>query len=226
MDTLRNDLVYALRNVRKNPAYTIVTILTLALGIGANSAIFSVVNGVLLKPLPYPEPGRLLFITSQFPGLGFDQFWVSAPEFLEFRERQRSFEDVGAYRAGALNLGTADQPRRVNSAIVTSELMPVLGVQPICGRQFTRADTLPGAEDVAVLSAEIWQSAFGREESVIGRVIQIDGVPTGSSASCLRATTCTTRRCGVAAAHAGSGEPRKSWRALPLSRRPAEAWCD
>jgi predicted permease len=178
MDTLRHDLVHAFRSVRKNPAYTIVTILTLALGIGANTAIFSVVNGVLLKPLPYPEPARLLFITSQFPGLGFDQFWVSAPEFLEFRERQRSFEDVGAYRAGAVNLGTADQPRRVNSALVTSELMPVLGVQPIRGRQFTRADTLPGAEDVAVLSSEIWQSAFGREESVVGRVVQIDGVPT------------------------------------------------
>src|SRR4029450_9346540 len=178
MDTVRHDLVLAFRSIRKNPAYTIVTILTLALGIGANSAIFSVVNGVLLKQLPYPEPARLLFITSQFPGLGFDQFWVSAPEFLEFRERQRVFDDGGAYRAGAVNLGTADQPRRVNSAIVTSELMPVLGVQPLRARQFTRADTLPGAEDVAVLSAEIWQSAFGREESVVGRVIQIDGVPT------------------------------------------------
>ena len=77
-----------------------------------------------------------------------------------------------------MNLGTADQPRRVNSAIVTSELMPVLGVQPIRGRQFTRADTLPGAEDVAVLSSEVWQSAFGGEESVVGRVVQIDGVPT------------------------------------------------
>jgi predicted permease len=178
MHTLRHDLVHAFRSVRKNPAYTIVTILTLALGIGANTAIFSVVNGVLLKPLPYPEPARLLFITSQFPGLGFDQFWVSAPEFLEFRERQRSFEDVGAYRAGAVNLGTADQPRRVNSAIVTSELMPVLDVQPIRGRQFNRADTLPGAEDVAVLSSEIWQSAFGGDESVVGRVVPIDGVPT------------------------------------------------
>ena len=178
MDTLRHDLVHAFRSLRKSPAYAAVTILTLALGIGANSAIFSVINGVLLKPLPYPEPERLLFITSQFPTLGFDQFWVSAPEFVEFRERQRSFDDVGAFRAGAVNLGTSDQPRRVNSAIVTSELMPVLGVQPLRGRQFTRADTLPGAEDVAVLSADIWRSAFGGDESVVGRVVQIDGSPT------------------------------------------------
>ena len=178
MDTLRKDLLYAFRSLRKSPGYTAVTVLTLALGIGANTAIFSVINGVLLKPLPYPASERLLFITSQFPALGFDQFWISAPEFVEFRERTRSFQDVGAYRAGAVNLGTQDQPRRVNSAVITSELMPVLGVQPSRGRLFTRADTLPGAEDVGILSDEIWQSAFARDESVVGRVIPIDGVPT------------------------------------------------
>ena len=175
---MRHDLVYALRHLRKNPGYALVTILTLALGIGANTAIFSVVNGVILKPLPYPDPARLVFITTQFPNLGFNQFWVSAPEFVEFRERNQSFEDVGAYRSGAVNLGTQDQPRRVVSAVVTSELMPVLGVAPIRGRQFTRADTLPGAEDVGALSSEIWRSAFGGDESVVGRVIPIDGVPT------------------------------------------------
>src|SRR5918999_5114785 len=139
MDTLRYDLLQAFRTLRKSPGYAAITIATLALGIGANTAIFSVINGVLLKPLPYPAPDRLLFITSQFPGLGFDQFWVSAPEFVEFRERNRSFQDVGAYRAGAVNVGTEDQPRRVNSAVVTSELMPVLGVPALRGRQFTRA---------------------------------------------------------------------------------------
>ena len=178
MDRLKLDLLYAFRNLRKSPGYAIVTILTLALGIGANTAIFSVVNGVILKPLPFREPDRLVFITSQFPALGFDQFWVSAPEFLEFRERNQSFEDVGAYTAGAVNLGTQDQPRRVNSAIITSELMPVLGTQPIRGRIFNRPDTLPGAEDVGILSEEIWQGAFNRDETVVGRVIQVDGIPT------------------------------------------------
>jgi predicted permease len=178
MDRLRQDLLYALRNLRKSPGYAIVTILTLALGIGANTAIFSVVNGVILKPLPFPQPERLIFITSQFPALGFDQFWVSSPEFLEFRERNQSFKDVGGYTAGAVNLGTQDQPRRVNSAIITSELMPVLGTQPIRGRLFTREDTLPGAEDVGILSSEIWQTAFTGDESVVGRVIQVDGIPT------------------------------------------------
>jgi putative ABC transport system permease protein len=174
---MRQDLVYALRSLRKSPGYAAVTILTLALGIGANTAIFSVVNGVILKPLPYPAPQRLVFITSQFPNLGFDQFWVSAPEFVEFAESNRSFQQVGAYRAGAVNLGTPDQPRRVNSALVTSELMPVLGVAPIRGRQFRREDTLPEAEDVAVLSSELWRSAFASDESVVGRTVPIDGAP-------------------------------------------------
>jgi predicted permease len=175
---VKQDLVYALRSLWKSPGYTAVTVLTLALGIGANTAIFSVVNGVLLKPLPYPQPDRLIFITSQFPGLGFDQFWVSAPEFVEFAEHNRSFEQVGAYRAGAVNLGTPDQPRRMNSAVVTSELMPALGVAPFRGRQFTREDTLPGAEDVAVLSNELWRTAFGADESLIGRTVPIDGATT------------------------------------------------
>ena len=155
---MKHDVIHALRHLRQHPGYTLVTLLTLALGIGANTAIFSVVNGVLLKPLPYPDPSRLVFITSQFPALGFDQFWVSAPEFLEFRERNRSFEEVGAYRAGAVNLGTRDQPRRVNSALVTSEFLPVLGVPAVAGRHFTREDTPPGAEDVAVLPTEIWRT--------------------------------------------------------------------
>ena len=173
MDRLKHDVVYALRTLRKSPGYALVTILTLALGIGANTAIFSVVNGVILKPLGFPQPERLVFITSQFPTLGFEQFWVSAPEFIEFRDRNQAFQGVGAYTAGAVNLGSDAQPERVNSAIITSELMPVLGVQPIRGRMFTREDTLPGAEDVAVLSAEVWRTSFQANETVIGRVIQV-----------------------------------------------------
>ena len=114
---------YALRTLAKSPAYAAVTILTLALGIGANTAIFSVVNGVMLKPLPYPRPERLMFITSTFPGLGFDRFWISLPEWAEFNERNLSFQAVGAYRDGSVNLGTPDRPRRVNSMIVTPELL-------------------------------------------------------------------------------------------------------
>jgi predicted permease len=176
MDRLKQDLVYAFRNLRKSPGYAAVTVVTLALGIGANTAIFSVLNGVILRPLAYAQPERLLFITSQFPTLGFDKFWVSAPEFVEFRERNQSFSEVGAYRSGAVNLGTQDQPRRVNSAIVTSELMPVLGVPALRGRQFVRKDTLPGAPPVAILSYDLWRTAFAGDESIVGRSVAINGV--------------------------------------------------
>src|SRR6476646_2065139 len=142
---------YALRTLLKSPGYAAVTILTLALGIGANTAIFSVVNGVMLKPLPYPRSDRLMFITSTFPALGFDRFWVSLPEWAEFKERNKSFAAVGAYRDGSVNLGTPERPRRVNSMIVTPELLDVLGVAPIRGRLFTDADALPGAEDVGII---------------------------------------------------------------------------
>src|SRR5262249_24985499 len=125
----------------------------------------------------YPEPGRLMFITSQFPGLGFDQFWVSAPEFLEFNQRNRSFETVGAYSVRAANLGT-EVPSRPVTALVTHELMPALGVQPVRGRAFTREDTLPNAEDVAILSYELWQRAFGRDDGALNKVVEIDGVKT------------------------------------------------
>jgi predicted permease len=178
MQTLKHDLLYAFRTLAKSPAYAAVTILTLALGIGANTAIFSVVNGVMLKPLPYPQSERLMFITSTFPGLGFDRFWVSLPEWAEFKERNRSFSGVGAYREGSVNLGSPERPRRVNSVIATPELLDVLGVQPLRGRLFTQADSPVGAEDVGILAYSTWQSDFGGEDSVLGRVIPIDGTPT------------------------------------------------
>src|SRR5262245_6915818 len=127
------DLKYAVRSLRRQPAFTVITMLTLVLGIGANTAVFSVVRGVLLRPLPYPQPERLEYITSQFPGLGFNQFWISAPEFVEFRDNNKAFSSVGAYSIGAVNLESTP-PSRPVSALVTPELMPTLGVQPYRGR--------------------------------------------------------------------------------------------
>jgi predicted permease len=178
MQTLKHDIAYALRTLAKSPGYAAVTILTLALGIGANTAIFSVVNGVMLKPLGYAQPERLMFITSTFPGLGFDRFWVSVPEWVEFKERNRSFTGVGGYREGSLNLGTPERPRRVTSALVTANLLDVLGVAPLRGRLFNEPDAAVGAEDVAVIAYRTWQSDFGGAEDVLGRVVSVDGAPT------------------------------------------------
>ena len=122
MGTMLQDLRYGVRTLLKAPGFTLVAVIALALGIGANTAMFSIVNSVLLRPVPYPEPERLMLITSQFPTLGFDKFWISVPEYLEFVERNQSFDGVGGYREGSVNLGTEERPRRVNSAIVTPRL--------------------------------------------------------------------------------------------------------
>jgi putative ABC transport system permease protein len=177
MDSLLKDVGYALRGLRRNPAFALLAIVTLALGIGANTAIFSVVHGAVLKPLPYPEPQRLVFITSQFPALGFDEFWVSPPEFVEFRQNNKAFVSVGAYTVTAANLGV-DHPVRPVTAIVSDDLFPTLGVTPLRGRGFTHADTLPAAEGVAVLSYGLWQSAFGGTDAALGRLVEVDGAKT------------------------------------------------
>jgi putative ABC transport system permease protein len=175
MSGLLEDVRFAWRLLRKNPGFTAVAVLTLALGIGANTAIFSLIRGVLLKPLGYPEPGRLVFISSQFPGLGFEQFWISPPEFFELKERARSFSAVGAFRTGSVNLGAGTEPRRVRSAIVTSDLFTTLGVSPLLGRTFTPEETLPNAAPVVVLSHDTWQQAFAGNPAIVGQSIEVDG---------------------------------------------------
>ena len=168
------DLTYALRSLRRQPAFTFITVLTLVLGIGANTAVFSVINGVLLRPLGYPQPEQLEYITSQFPALGFNQFWVSTPEFVEFRDNNQSFSSVGAYSVGAVNLEVTP-PARPVSALVTPELMPTLGVPAYRGRWFTPEDSAPNAPPVVILSQEIWERMFGADESLVGKNIRLNG---------------------------------------------------
>jgi putative ABC transport system permease protein len=175
LDTLLKDIFYAVRSLRRQPGFAIVTILTLALGIGANTAVFSVVNGVLLRPLPYPQPERLEYITSQFPTLGFNQFWISLPEALELRDHNQAFSAVGAYAVGAANLGTATPTRPVRG-LVTPELMPTLGVPALHGRWFKTEDSVPNAPPVVILSWELWQAAFGGDATIVGKTVQVNNV--------------------------------------------------
>ena len=177
MPIFLSDLRHAARNLARTPGFTFVAILTLALGIGANAAIFSIVNGVVLRPLAYPQPERLVFISSQFPALGFDQFWVSAPEYLEFAERQKSFDVVGAYTTGQSNLTAPERPQRVERATVTSSLFHALGVGAARGRVLQAGDMVPGAAPVAVISHGLWTTSFGGDPALLGRPIEIDGTP-------------------------------------------------
>src|SRR5215475_8200128 len=153
MDGLMRDVRHAARNLLRSPGFAIVTI---ALGIGANTAIFSVVNAVILRPLGYPRPERLVYVSSQFPQMGFDQFWISPPEFLEFQERTKSFSAVGAFTTGQANLTAPDRPRRLISGIVSADLFKVLGVNARYGRTFEDAETRPNGPPVALLSYEVW----------------------------------------------------------------------
>jgi len=176
MAELLQDVRYALRALRRSPGLAAAAILTLALGIGANSAIFSVVNGVLLKPLPYAQPERLVTVVSQFPTMGFDRFWISPPEYMELQERSRSYAAIGAYRTGAASVSTAGDPVRVTSAIATAELFQALGVPPLLGRTFGPDEDVPNGEPVVVLSHGLWQRAFGADPALVGQAIDVNGV--------------------------------------------------
>jgi putative ABC transport system permease protein len=176
MSILIQDMKHAVRSFARTPGFTLLALLTLALGIGANTAIFSVLNGVMLEPLGYPEPNRLMMITSQFPTLGFDQFWVDAPEFVDLQKTNRSFESVGAYTVGAVNLSAGDRPERITSATVSASLFDALGVAAFRGRGLRPEDNLPNTERVAVLSHELWRRNFGGDESVLGKTIEVQGV--------------------------------------------------
>jgi hypothetical protein len=188
MDSFRQDLRIAARSLVRTPGFTAIALITLALGIGANTAIFSIVSGVILRPLSYPKPEQLMYLTTQFPALGFDQFWVSPPEYMEFREFNQSFAAVGAFRTAESNLTAGDRPLRARTALVDEHLFAALGVPAAQGRLFAKGEAevtgpppaqgqpAPPTQAIVVLSHEFWQSAFGGR-SMIGTSIEINGRP-------------------------------------------------
>ena len=178
MQTFLQDLKYALRMLKKNPAFTAVAILTLAVGIGANSAIFSVVNSVLLRPLPYRQPGQLVRVYSEFPTMQLQKFWLSAPELLDIQREAKSWEAIGAWAPGGQNVGTESEPLRVTSAAITRSLIDVLGVQPELGRNFTEEEDRNGGPRVAIISHGLWQKGFGGASDIIGKQIQVNAATT------------------------------------------------
>ena len=176
------DVRYGLRQLRRAPLFAATAVITLALGIGANAAIFSVLNGVILRPLPYPKSGQLMYVTTQFPILGQPQVPLSAPEYLEFREVTRSFAAIGAWAPGAgeVNLTANDAARRVRSVNVDEHLLHALGLQPAQGRFFARGETDrsdPAAPlpPVAILSHELWQGAFGGQP-IVGKMVEVNSL--------------------------------------------------
>ena len=180
MRVLIQDLRFAIRQMGKRPGFSAVVVLTMALGIGANAAIFSVLDAVLLRPLPYSHPERLVKVWSRFTGIGLpnDQNAVSAPEFRDYQQLNRSFDELAAMASGSANLGVKGSPQRVQGAGVSPGLFPMLGAKPLLGRTFLPEEAQPGRDHEALLSYGLWRRVFGADPSAVGRTIDIDGVPT------------------------------------------------
>ncbi|HEY8055871.1 MAG TPA: ABC transporter permease [Terriglobales bacterium] len=175
---LGQDLRYCLRWLARAPGFTAVVVITLALGIGANTAIFSLVNGVLLRPLPFPHPQQLVRVYSEFPTFphgGLHKFWISGPEYLELRQNAHAFQSLDAWTTDDFNLSGSARPLRVHGARVTGGLLSGLGVQPALGRTLTASDDQPGAARTAVISWPLFQQAFAGNRGVVGQTTQLNG---------------------------------------------------
>src|SRR5438552_6567277 len=185
VDDLARDVRHGFRTLGHTPMFTAIALLTLALGIGANATIFTIVNGVILRPLGYPKPKQLMYLAAEFPTRGLTRNAVSVPEYMEFRQINQSFAAVGAYTTGGggyttgeVNLTAGDRPLRVRSVSVDAYLLNTLGVQPALGRFFSEHETARWsgtlAPPIAILSHELWQTAFGGQP-VVGKTVEVEG---------------------------------------------------
>jgi predicted permease len=161
--------------LRRAPVFTAITLITLAAGIGANTAVFSVLEGVLLKPLPYPHSEQLAAARLTAPGINIKDFELSPSDYFIFREQSTTFQDIGLYQGDSDSVTAAGPPERVDSLIVTEGMLPILGIPPMLGRVFGKADDSPGAPDTVVLMYGYWRRKWGGDASVIGKTIVVEG---------------------------------------------------
>jgi predicted permease len=177
LESVFADLRYAVRTLRRRPAFTLVATLTLAVGIGATTAMFTLVNGILLRPLPYPRADQIVQLYQAYPEKGLDHWGISQENIAMYRDRSTDFEAFAAYRGGRLTLTGGDRAIRLNVALVTADFFHVLGVSPARGRAFTRDEDAQGKNDVIILSDGLWHSRFGGRTDVIGSTMELDGQP-------------------------------------------------
>ncbi len=177
MHDLLKDLRFAARALAKSPALSLAALVALALGIGANTAIFSVVNTVLIEPMPYPDPERLVLLLDANPEAGVPRFSASPPNFADWRAQSRSFEGMAAFTRASLSLTGDAEPERIDGVRATAGFFATLGVEPALGRGFRPAEDRPGGDKVVVLGHELWQRRYAGDRSVLGSAIRIDGEP-------------------------------------------------
>src|SRR6202011_3047885 len=178
MHTLIQDVRFAFRMLLKSPGLTTAAIVCLALGIGATTAIFSVVNAVLLRPLAYSQPQELVRVYSEFPtfpGGGLRKFWISPPEYLDLRREVKSWRSLHGWVNGGVTLAGAAEPLRVTASNVTGDLLGDLGVSPVTGRVHTEQDDKTGAPLTVVLGYGLWQRAFGGDRGIVVKTVQVNG---------------------------------------------------
>jgi putative ABC transport system permease protein len=175
IESLWQDVRCGLRMLRKNAGFATVAILTLALGIGANTAIFSVINGVLLSPLPYNDPDRIVLVLESNPTRGFPQFSVSPPNYMDWKKNSTSFEQIASIARGDFNYTGGAEPERISGARVASSFFAVMGVTPTMGRTFLPEDDVVGKAGVVVLGYGLWTRRFGSDPQVLGKSLTLDG---------------------------------------------------
>lgn len=171
------DVRYAVRMLFRNPGFTTIALLTFAVGIGVNTAVFSVFNGVLLRPLPYPDADRITMMWLDNSRQGVKEDIGSYPIYRDWREQASSFEHVAAFSGGSFTLTGSDEPERLRGAATTSNFFSVVGLQPVLGRLFTEANEVPGNDRVVLLSHGLWQRKFGGARDVLGRTLMLNGTP-------------------------------------------------
>jgi putative ABC transport system permease protein len=176
MENLRGDIRYAFRNLLRRPGFTLIAVVTLALGIGANTAIFSAINALLLKPLPFPELDRVVAIWDKLPSRGVLHNEVTAANYLDWQSQNQSFEQLALYRWWNANLTGIDPPERIQGFLVTANYLDALGMKPIMGRNFSPEENQPGKDAVALITHSLWQRRFGGDPNIVNKTITINSI--------------------------------------------------
>ena len=173
-ESLFQDLRYGVRMLKRSPGFTVIAILTLALGIGVNTTIFSVVNGVLLNPLPFPESHQLVSLFEKIPN--FENGSISYPNFVDWRSMSRTFTSIAAYRSHGMDLSGSGEPERLQGEMISHDFFEILGVSPLLGRTFSADEDRLGANPTAMISEGLWRRKFGSAPDIIGKRLILDGV--------------------------------------------------
>src|SRR5262249_51841303 len=178
--TFLQDVRYAVRMLRRNAGLTLVITASLAIGIGANTAIFSVVNALLIKPLPYPDSERLAMLWLRSPGINIPQDWPSPGQYVDVQNENRSFEAMSISRGTSATLLGLDEPQYVEVLVTSSTLFPMLGAKPLFGRLLRPDEDKPGQAAVAILSYDFWRRSFGSDPGIVGKTVTVNGIGNGT----------------------------------------------